>query len=310
MNLASKNFVLFFLLILFTANTFPAQVSEAEEILTSNGNNFARNGEYDKAIAEYSKAIAINSRNAKAFYFRAVAKFAKQDKDGAITDFTKIIELLPKAKDIDKIYNFRGILFYDKNSKKQALADFDKAILINPSNPDPYNGRGNIFTDWDKLNAALFNYSKSIELNPNTPTSYIGRANIFFIKGLLDKSLSDYNKAIELNPSSAAFINRGKVYGLKNKWVDSINDLTKGFEMHSQSNPPFLGNITVSLSDFDKYIIKNPKSSRAFAVRGFMNLLQKKEAEANRDFKRSFEIEPKLKIEIEKLIKNIKENQQ
>ncbi len=50
----------------------------------------------DEAIAACTRAIALDSKNAKAYYNRGVAREVKKDKEGAAQDFRKAIELDPR----------------------------------------------------------------------------------------------------------------------------------------------------------------------------------------------------------------------
>ena len=52
----------------------------------------------DEAIAACSRAIALDAKNAKAYYNRGVAREATKDTEGAAQDFQKAIQLDPRLK--------------------------------------------------------------------------------------------------------------------------------------------------------------------------------------------------------------------
>ena len=56
-------------------------------------------GDYDKAIADYTKAIEIASKGCDAYYNRGDAWQSKGDHGKAIADYTKAIEIDPKDAD-------------------------------------------------------------------------------------------------------------------------------------------------------------------------------------------------------------------
>ena len=62
------------------------------------GNTHHDKGEYDSAIANYTKAIDINARDAVAYNNRGIAYRAKGDNDSAIADYTKAIEINAKRR--------------------------------------------------------------------------------------------------------------------------------------------------------------------------------------------------------------------
>jgi hypothetical protein len=55
----------------------------------------------------------------------------------------------------------------------------------------------------------------------------------------------------------------------------------------------------------NQFISKNPNDARGYEMRGIFRLLQRKETEAAKDFKKSLEIEPTLKPEIDKITEEL-----
>jgi len=64
-------------------------------------------GDLDGAIADYSRVIDLTPRQAEAYSNRGSAKRAKGELDGAIADFNKAIESDPKQA---SAYNNRGAI--------------------------------------------------------------------------------------------------------------------------------------------------------------------------------------------------------
>jgi len=59
------------------------------EACYNRGNAYSLKGEYDKAIADYTKAIEINPKYAKAYYNRGLAYYLKKEYDKAWEDVYK-----------------------------------------------------------------------------------------------------------------------------------------------------------------------------------------------------------------------------
>ena len=85
------------------------------------------------AIDNYSKAIKINPKFAKAYNNRGIAYIWKKQYDLAIADFNKAIELDPKN---GKAYNNRAIVYSYQGETDKARQDLQKAqslgIAVNP----------------------------------------------------------------------------------------------------------------------------------------------------------------------------------
>jgi tetratricopeptide (TPR) repeat protein len=77
--------------------------------------------------------------DAAAYFTRGLAHAERGDLEAAIADFSKAIDLDPKAA---AAYNNRGTAYADKGNFSAALADFFRAIELNPKNAAAYYLRG------------------------------------------------------------------------------------------------------------------------------------------------------------------------
>jgi tetratricopeptide (TPR) repeat protein len=300
-------FLLLFILIL--AAIAIGQVPATQKKLLDRAHELAQKGEYDKAKAELDKLIRLNPRIGVAYFLRGECKLIMADVDGALPDYDKAIQLSPpRSSGLEKVYNSRGVARQLKGDNTGAFFDFDKAIRTNPNYSPPYNGRGITLEKLGKIELALADFNKAISLDPSGPAAYVGRGSIKFLKKELDQALSDYNKTLELEPTTAApYIIRGAIYGLRNRWEMAVADLRQGFETDGLARGPSSGILSVAFSDLDKFILADPKNARAFAVRGFVNLMRKRKPEAEKDFTKSFELDPNLRKELQELIESVKE---
>jgi tetratricopeptide (TPR) repeat protein len=307
MRFIKYKFLLLFILVLAAAAM--AQVPAAHKKLLDRAQELAQKGELDKAKTELDKLIRLNPGIGVAYFLRGECKLLMADVDGALPDYNKAIQLSPpNASGLEKVYNSRGVALQLKGDNANAFFDFNRAIQINPNYGLPYNGRGVIFEKRGKMELALADFNKAILLDPGGPAAYVGRGNIKFQKKELDQALSDYNKILEFDPNAAGpYIIRGAIYGLRNRWELAVADLRKGFETDGRSRGPLTGILSVAFADLDKFIAANPANARAFAVRGFVNLMRARKAEAERDFKRSFELDPSLRKDLRDLVESVKE---
>jgi tetratricopeptide (TPR) repeat protein len=61
----------------------------------SRGNDYYRKGEYDRAIADYTKAIKLDPKHAFFYNNRGIAYGKKGDRKQAIADYRKALEIDP-----------------------------------------------------------------------------------------------------------------------------------------------------------------------------------------------------------------------
>ena len=76
-----------------------------------------------------------------------------------------------QAKPTDEpAYKFRGYVYSLLNQKDKALADYNKAIELNPKDAAAYLNRGNLQALQDDLDKARADYTKVVELNADPDT--------------------------------------------------------------------------------------------------------------------------------------------
>ena len=169
-------------------------------------------GDQQGAIADLSKAIAIDPQDADAYYNRGVAKGDLGDQKGAIADYSKAIAIDPQYADaFNNRCNAKNIL----GDKKGAIADCSQAIAIDPQYAYAYYNRGNAKTDLGDQQGAIADYSKAIAIDPQDADAYYGRGIAKGDLGDQQGAIADYSKAIAIDPQYAdAFKNRGIDYEL------------------------------------------------------------------------------------------------
>src|SRR5215813_3074036 len=82
------------------------------------GNGWLKKGEFERAIADYSLAIAFDPRYAGAYFNRGLARSSKGDVAAGLADFNRAIELNPRDAGV---WSIRGVV-------RQQQGDFDAAL--------------------------------------------------------------------------------------------------------------------------------------------------------------------------------------
>jgi len=130
----------------------------------NSGNAYLDEGDYDRAITDYTQAIKLNNNFADAYYNRGNAYFYKDDYDRAIADYTQVIRLNPNDADA---YDNRGNAYCKKGDYDRAIADCTQAIKLNPNSDLAYSNRGYAYGKKGDYNRAIADYTQAVKLNPN-----------------------------------------------------------------------------------------------------------------------------------------------
>jgi tetratricopeptide (TPR) repeat protein len=98
----------------------------------------------DDAIANLTKAIALDPNHAPAYDSRGRRYIDKKDYDKAIADFTQAVAKLDPndgsyKQNLASAYNGRAVAFYNKKDYAAAVADLTQAVRLAPDNAT-YNG--------------------------------------------------------------------------------------------------------------------------------------------------------------------------
>jgi tetratricopeptide (TPR) repeat protein len=128
---------------------------------------------------------------------RGIEKGKEGDLDGAITDFTRAIEL--NSKD-DAPYFNRALAKRLKKDAAGAIADYTRAIELGSTNPAAYNNRGNAKAENNDRDGAIVDYTRAIELKPDYARAYYNRAVTKNENGDATGAAADFKRAQELDP--------------------------------------------------------------------------------------------------------------
>src|SRR5262249_7321465 len=122
-------------------------------------------------------------------------------------------------------YLFRGIAHADIGDRDAAMADYSKAIELEPGNvfaAFAYLNRGSAHMAVRDLDAAIPAYSKAIELEArNTHRHPLPRGRAYQRKGDGNRGLADFKKAGELEPNKENSPRAGVPY-LKNPFDPTV----------------------------------------------------------------------------------------
>ena len=129
-------------------------------------------GEFGRAINDYTKLIKSNPNDALAYFGRGTACHKASDFDSAIADLNKVLEINPCCA---AAFNSRGRVYYDKALQNHcdkaqldhAIADFTKAIEINPNSAPAYCNLGWTYEEIGEEQKAVDCYRKALEIDPS-----------------------------------------------------------------------------------------------------------------------------------------------
>ena len=194
---------------------------------------FLREGEFNRAIAESTRAVQLDPTLALAFISRGSAQKMQGELDPAIADLTTAIELDPTLK---SAFHSRGSVYLQQGQLDPAIADLTKAIELQPDFAFAYPDRAEAHFEQGKYTAALADAEKAIELQPDLAPGYYARGLALAELGRDDQALADYSKAIELDPDYFEAISaRFNFHRLRKDGDAALADIARLIELRPDS---------------------------------------------------------------------------
>jgi tetratricopeptide (TPR) repeat protein len=148
------------------------------------------------------------------WYRRGLSYYENDEYENALADFDKALAIWP-----DSLYtlDYRGASYRHLFEYEKAIADFNRSLAISPDNTYALYERGAVYFDLADYDKAIADFTKTIELEPDSANNWLARGTVYWRKGSCpednDQAIEDMDKAIELAPEDAhALMARGVAY--------------------------------------------------------------------------------------------------
>jgi tetratricopeptide (TPR) repeat protein len=181
------------------------------------------NLEVIERLLERFEQPALNDDDEIAYFKRALTRSELDEPEGAITDYTRVIQINPTH---DVAYNNRGLMRYAMGNKEGAIADFNRAILVNPANSIAYCNRGVVRSEMGNLMGAVEDFSDAVQVSPSCDPAFFQRGLARTQMGNKMGAVEDFSEVIRLNEQDAsAFYYRGLARTKLGDRLGAIRDL-------------------------------------------------------------------------------------
>ncbi len=153
---------------------------------------YSSRGQHRKAIAAYSKSIAIElssaSLNNRSSEYNLIGKYRL-----AMDDANRAIALTPEYS---KPYFNRGNAYFMSGDIEKARIDYNRALEIDPDQAETYFNLGYLYKVMGEYNKSLEHYRMAILVDEDYSTAYYNMACCYSILNRRDEALSYLEKAL------------------------------------------------------------------------------------------------------------------
>jgi len=269
----------------YCQDTNSSPESVAQEYITL-AKTVQNEGNNDKSLMYYQKALELNPRNFEALFNSANILFGQEKIDQAIAMYEKALVISPQTASIH--FNL-GICASQQNNVNKAIASFEKTVELNPSHTkayqqlinmhekqqnytqalecakkalalDPYNvdalsRTAAMYKHVEDFNQAIEMYRRAVKINPKNVHCILDLANTLNMVDELDEALGCYQQILEINPNiHEALYNFGFTLKKKGEYPKAIQIFKKLIELKPQyAQPHFsLALSYLTLGDFEQ----------------------------------------------------------
>jgi tetratricopeptide (TPR) repeat protein len=89
----------------------------------------------------FSNVRVLDPATALAYANRGLTRYQLADYEGALQDCNRALAIQPR---LTEAFNNRGMVWYARKVYDRAVRDLDRAIVLSPREPEPYNNRGGV----------------------------------------------------------------------------------------------------------------------------------------------------------------------
>jgi tetratricopeptide (TPR) repeat protein len=174
------------------------QPSLTAEQYTEEGNRYAKEKQYDKAVDAFKQAIKLNPNLPTAYYGLGIAYASMGRVTDALNPLTTSVRLDPNNP---LAHLNLGRVLASHRRFADGLAEMNEAKRLSPTNANVYNEIGNLLLDGlGKFDEALAAYEEARRLNPALPYVHHNIGLTFMKLGKFSLAITPLQEALRLDP--------------------------------------------------------------------------------------------------------------
>lgn len=245
-----------------------------------------------------TRAAVAGDPRAATYMASAEQAIREGDLEKALAEFARAIEINPNMTSahlgMADIYRMRG-------DYSRAEAKYSRAAQLEPRNFDAQYFHGLMLHLLDRLPEAIQAYLRAIALRPNDFKSNLNLATAYYQLDENSQALPYAKRAVELNPQDGpARFNLGAIYAAMDRHAEAVREYQQAAEL-MELTPPLLLNLAESLGRLERYdemantlaqAIKSEPSAAAYERLGFAKFKTRQFADAKAAFRSALQIDP------------------
>ncbi|MFZ5572846.1 MAG: tetratricopeptide repeat protein [Thermodesulfobacteriota bacterium] len=168
------------------------------------GEAYAAAGNFQAAIHQYQKALAINPYSDYTHYNIGAAYYAQYDIKQAIEHFRMALKANP---DLAEAHNNLGVALIDQKKVEEGIHHYKEALRLKPNHPEAPDNLRKAQTGLDQINARILSLEKQITKEPENEEILYRLGYLYYRKGHFQTAETFYRKALSFQDGSVKILN-------------------------------------------------------------------------------------------------------
>jgi tetratricopeptide (TPR) repeat protein len=173
-------------------------------------------------------AMRLSPPFAEIYYNRGDLRLGLGDRDGALADFSYVLELDPTLVDA---YVNRASIYLDDGDLDAAYRDACAGLRYEPGDAYLHVVLGRMHASSGDLPAAIAAYDTAIAADARIQTAWAGRAEALFDSGDAAAAITSLDRALDIAEDAALLFNRAAAFQAAGRWADALTDLHRAREL-------------------------------------------------------------------------------
>jgi tetratricopeptide (TPR) repeat protein len=210
------------------------------------GIDFFTRGAWDRALADFDRALDEDPRDAELHNYRARALDALGRSEEALRAIEQALDIDPG--NLADLKN-RAAMLRRLGHLPEALAGFDTLLKRNPNDVDALIKRAHTLNELEQREAALSCAERALNVQPNALAALNARGMVLERLGRYDEALTDFERMLAIRPDEPdALNNRGMIEARRGQFAKALDSYNRSLGIQPDQPQAFYNRALVRLS--------------------------------------------------------------
>ncbi len=153
--------------------------------------------EIDEAERMASKLMELYPGLMDGPLLMGLIRHSKGQFDSAVAHYSRTIALDPY---VHTTFLQRGNAYLEMGYDQEALQDFEQALVLDPAQPEAWHQIGMVHARREQLADAIDAFTRALDLAPNQPDALFNRGRAHALRRRMPEAIADMTRLLELDP--------------------------------------------------------------------------------------------------------------